>query len=108
MAMPRPILRSRPPRPGFSAREPFPMPERMQQNLLRMYAEIAEPFVGITTDGAARPDLFHIGQTGISTASILDATRRPMRRSCTACNIHCHPERSERPHPLTRALTVSG
>ena len=34
---------------------------------------LAEPFVGITTDGAVRPDLFPIGTSGVSTGAVVDA-----------------------------------
>jgi hypothetical protein len=52
------------------------MPERLEQNLARMRAEIAEPYVGVTTDGAPRPGLFTLAETGVSTGPILDAANR--------------------------------
>lgn len=36
---------------------------------------LAEPFVGLTTDGTPRPGLFELGSTGVSTAPVADAAR---------------------------------
>jgi hypothetical protein len=36
---------------------------------------LAEPFVGITTDGTPRPGLFPLAATGVSTAPVVDAAR---------------------------------
>ncbi|MDX2222904.1 MAG: DUF3500 domain-containing protein [Rhodospirillaceae bacterium] len=47
---------------------PSPFAEREQKAL-------AEPFVGITTDGQPVPGLFPLAATGVSTAPVIDATR---------------------------------
>src|SRR5262245_56502450 len=66
-----PRLRQRPP---GSARVLFPqLSPFLAQYRARGEAAIAEPFVGITTDGTAVPDLFPIAQTGVSTRPIQDA-----------------------------------
>ena len=63
----------RPLRPGFSGREPFEMPEGLQAMRQRILDGAAEPYVGITTDGAAIPDLYGLHPTGVPTRPILDA-----------------------------------
>ena len=39
----------------------------------REAAALAEPFVGITTDGKAQPGLFHIRSTGVTTEPVKKA-----------------------------------
>jgi hypothetical protein len=63
----------RPLRPGFSGREAFDWPERLRENRQRLLDQAAEPYVGITTDGAPMSDLYSLRPTGISTRPILDA-----------------------------------
>src|SRR5262245_64590100 len=64
-------LRQRPP---GSARVLLPqLSPFLAQYRARGEAAIAEPLVGITTDGAAVPDLFPIAKTGVTTRPIQDA-----------------------------------
>src|SRR5215510_6638597 len=66
-----PRLRHRPP---GSARVLLPqLSPFLAQYRARGEAAIAEPFVGITTEGIAVPDLFPIAKTGVSTRPIQDA-----------------------------------
>jgi hypothetical protein len=67
---------------GLRLRQRVPVPARARAvelpPNLRRYAEtgealIAEPFRGITADGAVTPDLFPIQATGVSTRPLLDA-----------------------------------
>ncbi len=60
-------VRQRPPTP---ARAPFPLPPRLQEVYDAGKAAIAEPFVGITTDGQVVPGLFPLRATGVSTRPI--------------------------------------
>jgi hypothetical protein len=50
-----------------------PMPDYWQAVLARADAASAQPFVGVTTDGAVVPGLFPLQQTGVPTGSIVDA-----------------------------------
>jgi hypothetical protein len=52
---------------------PSPLTPFVSQTLARADAAIAEPFVGITTDGIVVPGLFSLKQTGVSTHPILEA-----------------------------------
>ena len=64
-------VRRRDPAPARHA--PLQMPERfrrMQENAERL---LAEPFIGVTTDGAVLPGLFPLAATGVSTRPIKDA-----------------------------------
>jgi hypothetical protein len=64
------------PRPPGSARAMLePMPDYWRNTLARAEAAIAQPFVGVTTDGAVPPDLFPLQSTGIPTRPIVDAAR---------------------------------
>ncbi len=63
----------RPLRPGFSGREPFAMPQGLQETRQRLLDRAAEPYVGITTDGTPVPGLYDLHPTGVSTRSLLDA-----------------------------------
>ena len=63
----------RPLRPNFSGREPFEMPPRLGEMRQRLLDQAAEPYIGITTDGAALSGLYDIHPTGVSTRPILDA-----------------------------------
>ena len=61
-------------RPAGAGRHiPDPPPERVTRQLERAEAVIAEPFVGITTDGRRITGLFPLEQTGLSTAPLKDA-----------------------------------
>jgi hypothetical protein len=55
------------------ALKPFPLPEFLQKMLDRGKAEMAKPFVGITTDGKAIPGLFPLAATGPSLENLVDA-----------------------------------
>jgi hypothetical protein len=66
-------LRPRPRPPMISGREPFPVPERLQWYVDRARAALAEPFVGVTTDGQVVPGLFRIEPSGVSAQPLLDA-----------------------------------
>jgi hypothetical protein len=68
-------LKPRPARPGFSGREPFVLPERLQAMFVRARDEIAAPFVGLTTDGSAIPGLYALPPTGASVKPMVDAAR---------------------------------
>src|SRR5206468_1378015 len=50
-----------------------PMPDYWQNVLGRAEAALAQPFVGITTDGSTGPGLFPIRETGVPTKPIADA-----------------------------------
>jgi hypothetical protein len=65
-------FRPRPPR-GGNALKPVPLSPFLQQMLDRGKAEMAKPFIGITTDGTAMPDLFPLAKTGLSLQSVVDA-----------------------------------
>ena len=61
-------------RPISSGRAlPAPLPEFLAGYIQSGNAAVAEPFKGVTVDGVVRPDLFTIGQTGISTRPIQEA-----------------------------------
>src|SRR5436190_17352839 len=60
-------------RPGFSGREPFDWPERLRENRHPLPDQAAEPYVGVTTDGAAVAGLYAIQPTGVFTRPLLDA-----------------------------------
>ena len=45
----------------------------------RMQAVLAEPFVGLTTDGSVQPGLFELEPTGVSTANVRNAADRFLR-----------------------------
>jgi hypothetical protein len=62
---------------GYGLRKRDPVPsrvprtgERFEQMLANAERGIADPFVGITTDGVLVPGLFPLGGTGVSTAPI--------------------------------------
>ena len=50
-------------------------PEAMQRALDHGAAELAHPFVGVTTDGVAVPNLYPARATGVSTRPIVDAAQ---------------------------------
>jgi hypothetical protein len=50
-----------------------PMPDYWQAVLARAEAAVAQPFVGVTTDGTVVPGLFRLQETGVPTGSIVDA-----------------------------------
>jgi hypothetical protein len=61
-------------RPGLPARHlPSPLPDFVLRTLERAEAAVAEPFVGVTTDGNPVPGLFALEQTGVSTRPLKDA-----------------------------------
>ena len=62
------------PRPPGSARRMLePMPEYWRNALARAEGAIAQPFVGVTTDGKVVPGLFPLQQTGVPTRPVTDA-----------------------------------
>jgi len=64
----RPRQRNRTP-----ARTQFPLPPPLQKMFDRGQANLAEPFTGITTDGAAVPNLYRLEKTGLSLQPVVDA-----------------------------------
>src|SRR5713226_5502396 len=61
-------------RPGSPGRHlPSPLTDFVGRTLERAEAAVAEPFVGITTDGKPLPGLFSLEQTGVSTRPLKDA-----------------------------------
>jgi len=61
-------------RPGLSGRElPSPLTPFVTQTLARADAALAQPFVGITTDGRVEPGLFSLSESGVSTKPIKEA-----------------------------------
>jgi hypothetical protein len=86
-------LRPRPRPPMISGREPFPVPERLQWYVDRARAALAEPFVGVTTDGQVVPGLFRLEPSGVSAQPLADAARRlldslsPEQRSAASFSI---------------------
>ena len=65
-------LRERPPTPAI---RPFELPPRMRPMLDRAHSGLAEPFRGVAIGGEVVPGLFRLGQTGISTAPVVEAAR---------------------------------
>jgi hypothetical protein len=55
------------------ARGPFELPPRLVRYRENAEAAIAQPFVGLTTDGTVVPDLFPLRATGVSTRPIQEA-----------------------------------
>src|SRR5690348_12814536 len=66
-------LRHREPTPAV---RPFELPPRLKPMGERARAALAEPFRGITTDGAIVPGLFALEGSGVSLAPLLEAARR--------------------------------
>jgi hypothetical protein len=64
-------IRQRPVLPGRHLTSP--LSSFVTQALARADAALAEPFVGITTDGNPIPGLFSVQQTGVSTRPLKDA-----------------------------------
>jgi Protein of unknown function (DUF3500) len=63
-------------RAGLPARHrPDPLPSFGAQTIQRMEAALAEPYVGVTTDGRIVPGLFSLEQTGVSTDPLREAAR---------------------------------
>lgn len=65
-------------KPRLRPPTPARVPATQATDFLRKYADageasLAEPFKGITTNGAVVPGLFRIGKTGVSTEPIKDA-----------------------------------
>jgi hypothetical protein len=73
--MAAPKVRNRPPTP---AKHPFQLPPKgvLPTYMARAQEMLANPFVGITTDGKPVPGLFSLRKTGISVQPIIDATGR--------------------------------
>jgi len=67
-------LRARASNPGRQL--PSPLTPFVTSTLARADAALAEPFVGITTDGHLEPGLFSLSETGVST--------RPMKQAADA------------------------
>ncbi len=70
------VLSQRPPGPGD---EPPPKGKMKKGGFPKKdegKAELAQPFLGITTDGRVIPDLFPIRSTGVSTAPVVAAVTR--------------------------------
>src|SRR5262245_5904339 len=60
--------------PPLSARRlPAALPQILLDHVAVAEQTLAEPFVGITTDGTVRPGLFPLASTGVSTRPIVDA-----------------------------------
>jgi Protein of unknown function (DUF3500) len=57
----------------ISGREPFPVSEGLQWYVERARAALAEPFVGVTTDGQVVPGLFPLEASGVSAQPLVDA-----------------------------------
>jgi hypothetical protein len=66
-------LRPRPRPALISGREPFPLPEGLLRYVERAKANLAEPFVGLTTHGQVVPGLFRIEPTGVSCQPLVEA-----------------------------------
>ena len=62
------------PRPAVSARaRPAQLPPQLERYVSTAEAAFAEPFTGLTTDGAVVPGLFSLAPTGVSTQPLVDA-----------------------------------
>src|SRR6266700_314765 len=59
--------------PSLSARRPAGFPPAMQAMIEERAKPLREPFLGLTTGGVARPGLFPLRATGVSTAPVTDA-----------------------------------
>jgi len=59
--------------PSLSARRPAGFPSAMQAMIEERAKPLREPFLGLTTGGVARPGLFPLRATGVSTAPVTDA-----------------------------------
>jgi uncharacterized protein DUF3500 len=66
-------LKPRPRHADISGRQPFAWPEVLQRYVERHQAEMAEPFVGVTTDGHALPGLFPLQSTGVDCRPLVEA-----------------------------------
>jgi hypothetical protein len=60
-------------RPSTPAKHPFALPDGLQRQLARAYANVAAPFTGITTGGHVVPGLYALRKTGVSVQPIIDA-----------------------------------
>jgi hypothetical protein len=58
--------------PALSARRPAGFPPAMQAMIEERAKPLREPFLGLTTGGVARPGLFPLRATGVSTAPITE------------------------------------
>jgi Protein of unknown function (DUF3500) len=68
-------LKPRPTRVGWSGRETFAWPDGLRERIEQARAEIAAPFVGITSDGQPEPGLFRLTPTGLSVRPIVEAAQ---------------------------------
>ncbi|HLH76066.1 MAG TPA: DUF3500 domain-containing protein [Candidatus Binataceae bacterium] len=63
-------------RPNLPAKHSnFPHPERLRRSIERAHASLAEPFVGISSDGSPSHGLFPLRSTGISPAPLVEAAQ---------------------------------
>ncbi len=67
-----PQARLRPPTPAL---HPAPLPERLQPWLAMARSNLAAPFVGVTVDGCASPNLFPLAATGATLRPLVDAAQ---------------------------------
>src|SRR5438309_10453794 len=96
-------------RPGLSGRElPSPLTPFVTQTLARADAALAQPFVGITTDGQVEPGLISLAETGVSTKPIkvaadefLSSLTKSARGSSSFAMDDDALQRWTNPHPLT-------
>jgi hypothetical protein len=59
--------------PSWSARRPADFAPEMRARIDERTMSLREPFRGLTTEGVARPGLFPLRATGVSTAPITEA-----------------------------------
>ena len=59
--------------PAMSARHRDPIPAMLQVLIDARTASMAEPLIGVTTDGRVHPGLFELQPTGISTGPVTEA-----------------------------------
>ncbi len=62
-------------RPSTPALYPAPLPERLHPWLERTKTNLAQAFVGVTTDGTPTPGLFPLQDTGLSLQPVIDAAQ---------------------------------
>jgi hypothetical protein len=62
-------------RPSTPALYPAPLPERLHPWLERYKANLAQFFVGVTTEGSPVPGLFSLEEAGASTQPVLEAAQ---------------------------------
>lgn len=62
-------------RPSTPALHPAPLPERLQPWFAKAKSNLAAPFVGVTADGHATPNLFPRATTGATLRPLVDAAQ---------------------------------